>query len=181
MARISRRRLLGSSVAGLALAPLLARAASAAGAERLSGVWDLTDLYPSDQAWSADLAAVAAAIAELPKMAGSLDKGPGVLAAAMEAVADADRRVRRLNAYATLAADADTTSAAGQERRQLGLALSTKLAAASAWLRPEVLALGRDKVTRFEAAEPRLADRTIRWRSCARQDSTWPRPRPTAP
>jgi oligoendopeptidase F len=145
--------LLGGA-ASLAAAGLVGRSARAA--ETLPAIWDLSDLYASSQAWIADQDAIAGAIAELPKLAGTLGKGPGALVGVLQAISDADRRVRRLNAYATLVADADTTATAGQERRQRALALSTKLAAASAWLRPEVLALGREKVAQFEAAEPRL-------------------------
>ncbi len=65
----------------------------------------------------------------------------------------ARREVARLTTYATLV-DEDVRVAANQERKQLAQALNTTLAENTAWLAPEIIAIGRDKAERALAQTP---------------------------
>jgi len=152
---LSRRALFGASAA-LALSAAIPFA-YAEGAAITSPVWDLTDLYPSDAAWLAEHDHMAAAAPKLASLKGTLGRSAADLQAGLQAISDASKTVDRLEIYASLKADVDTRSAPDQERRSLARNLATALDQATAWLAPEVLAIGAAKVTAFEAADPGLA------------------------
>ncbi|HEX7943165.1 MAG TPA: M3 family oligoendopeptidase, partial [Phenylobacterium sp.] len=63
----------------------------------------------------------------------------------------------RLFVYATLKGDEDLGSAVDQERRQTAGSLNTKLNEATAWVNPELLAVGAPKIKGFLDSDPGLA------------------------
>jgi oligoendopeptidase F len=144
-----------ASSAGLP-AGALAAAADVGSAGERGPAWDLTDLFASDEAWSAERTSVMAAIPSLEAWRGKLGDGAQSLTSALQAISDVNRRMDRLSLYAGLAADADTRVAATQERRQLAVDLATQVQSATAWVRPEILRLGEAKVRAFRASEPGL-------------------------
>ena len=157
MTEPSRRALLtAASVLTVAsLAPSMLWAADTdAGA--LAATWDLTDLYPSDAAWEAERQAILQALPALAGFRGKLGQDAATLRSALQTLSDLQRRLGRLSVYANLAADADTTVAATQERRQLAVQLASQLDQATSWTKPEILAVGVSKITGFEAADPGL-------------------------
>jgi len=154
MTEVSRRdALLLASAATLAVA-LPAQGQPAAGPPTL---WDLTDLYPTDDAWNAERAAIEAALPGLAAYRGRLGDSAAGLKTALTAISDLDRRVNRLSTYAGLKADADLGVSANQERRQLATALEGKLQEAVAFVNPEILSLGAARIDGFLASEPALA------------------------
>lgn len=152
MSDISRRAALLLAAAA-AVAPSAAQAVEPA----LPTVWDLTHLYPTPAAWDAERAALEQALPGLASHKGRLGESAAALKAALQAISDLNRRGARLFVYATLKGDEDLQVAADQERRQLAQALVAKVGEATAWVNPEVLQIGREKVEAFLAAEPGLA------------------------
>ena len=153
MTLLSRREALLLSAAVMA-------ASGAASAQTAAGpplVWNLTDLYPSDAAWSVELDAVEKALPSVAARKGTLGKSAASLKAALQAISDLNRRTNRLGVYAGLKADEDLQIAANQERRQLSIALYGKLAEATAWVNPELLKVGAKTIKGFLAADPGLA------------------------
>ncbi|MEI9989835.1 MAG: M3 family oligoendopeptidase [Rhizomicrobium sp.] len=122
-------------------------------------MWDLSDLYPSAEAWTAERDRVKTATEGFGKYKGTLGKSAKDMLAALTAFSDAQRAGARLTAYAGLKADEDVRVAANQERQQLAASLSTLYNEKTAWVTPEILGLGADKAHAFEAAEPELARR----------------------
>jgi oligoendopeptidase F len=122
-------------------------------------MWDLSDLYPSPEAWTAAQAKVKAQVDGLDKYKGTLAKDAKSMLTALDAVSMAGKEVARLNVYATLKGDEDVRVAVNQERVQLGQALQAAYGEKSAWVAPEVLALGAGKVHAFLKASPELARR----------------------
>ncbi|HEY2659423.1 MAG TPA: oligoendopeptidase F [Caulobacteraceae bacterium] len=154
MSELSRRDLLAS---GVVLAATGAPSPSAFGQTPAPVTWDLSDLYRSVAAWTAERDAVAKALPELGDFKGKLGVSAASLRSGLQLASDLQLRLARLAVYANLAADADTAIAANQERRQLATQLGASLDQVSAWMRPEILSLGVDKVAAFEEAEPGLA------------------------
>lgn len=152
MIDLSRRQALALSLAAT-LAPTLVRAAQA----DASTVWNLTDLYASDAAWTAEQKAVQADLPKLTAFKGRLGESPAVLREALQTGSDLAKRVGRLSVYASLKADEDLQNAPNQERRALAAALSSQFGEAQAWVDPELLALGPEKIRAALAAEPGLA------------------------
>ena len=122
-------------------------------------MWDLSDLYPSAEAWTAERDRVKGVTAGLDQYKGTLGKGAKELLTALTAFSDAQRAIARLAAYANLKADEDVRIAANQERQQLAANLFTQFNEKTAWSTPEILTVGADKVHKFEGQESELARR----------------------
>ena len=122
-------------------------------------MWDLSDLYPSAEAWTAEHDRVKAQTDTLDKYKGTLSKSAKDMLAALDAISAVQRADARLSAYAGLKADEDVRIAANQERNQLAASLFTQLGEKTSWLTPEILSIGADKVHDFEKQEPELARR----------------------
>ncbi|HEX6860135.1 MAG TPA: oligoendopeptidase F [Caulobacteraceae bacterium] len=152
MTELSRRGVLVASAAVAAAAALPAWAQSA----DVPTVWDLSELYPTPQAWAAERQAIADALPELARFKGHLGDSPAALREALTTVSDLSRRYQRLATYASLKADEDTSVAENQERDQLATALGSQFGEAVAWMDPELLTVGADKIRSFVAADPGL-------------------------
>jgi oligoendopeptidase F len=157
----------------LLTAPLLV-AAPALGRERAEVPekyrWNLADLYPSDAAWAKGRDAVRARIPKLAEYRGHLGDSPEALFRALDALFGTQLDLSRVAVYAEARSDEDTRAAAPRELRQSAEQLQVDLAAATAWVRPELLRLDPAKVRAFVEKEPRLApyrfflDDTLRWK-----------------
>ena len=119
--------------------------------------WDLTHLYPTDEAWRAAKNAIETDLARLKPYAGRLGTGATVLADALETVTRLSKEFSRAYVYASMTSDTDTRVAKYQGLQQEMTQLGAAMAAEAAFIEPEVLGLGRDTVDRFLAGEPRLA------------------------
>ncbi len=122
-------------------------------------MWDLSDLYASPEAWTAERDRVKGVIDGLEQYKGTLGKSAKDMLTALSVFSDVQRAATRLSAYAGLKADEDVRIAVNQERNELASSLSTAFGEKTAWLTPEILAIGADKVAAFEKAEPELARR----------------------
>jgi oligoendopeptidase F len=119
--------------------------------------WDLTDLYPTLEAWEEARQSVAQGIQELPTFRGKLGDGAGTLADLLERVYGLSQQVARISVYASLEADENLRDATTMERRTLAQELSMQLGRAISWMNPELLALGDDRIYSYLEKEPRLA------------------------
>src|SRR5471030_854410 len=70
--------------------------------------WNLTDLYPSDDAWRQAKEQAAARLPELAKFKGTLAGSPQQLAGVLDLENSIDKDFNRLFTYAGLASDQDT-------------------------------------------------------------------------
>ena len=122
-------------------------------------MWDLTDLYPSPAAWTAAFARVKADADGLKHLQGTLGADAGAMLGALDAISRVRKEHLRLAAYAGLKADEDLGSASDQERRQQADALATLIGENTAWVAPEILAIGAERVRSLQAAEPALVAR----------------------
>jgi oligoendopeptidase F len=151
MTELNRRDALASAAALTALSITPAAAAVPAGA-----AWDLTELYPTDAAWSAERDAVAARLPQLAAYKGKLGTAAG-FKGAMELQSTLGITVGRLYTYASLKADEDLRVAANQERRQIATDLYTAYGEAASWISPELLVVGKARVDGYFAADAGLA------------------------
>jgi oligoendopeptidase F len=122
-------------------------------------MWDLGDLYATPEAWSQSYDTTKAAADKLDGYRGTLGTGAGALFTALDAISAVNKESERLSVYASLKADEDLRAAGEQERRQQAQALSTLIGEKTAWLAPEIVALGAGKVVAFEGERKNLKDR----------------------
>ena len=154
MPELSRRDVLAASAA---IAAVASAPAWAADGEAVPKTWDLTQLYPTPEAWAAERQAVLDALPGVAKYKGHLGDSAASLREALQTISDLSRRTARLDTYASLKADEDTQVAPNQERRQLAIALASQGAEAVSWVDPELLSIGKDKIDGFLAADPGLS------------------------
>lgn len=119
--------------------------------------WNTADLYPDDAAWEKKKEEIAARIPRLAAYQGKLGLSGKDLFTALEDIMLLMQDLGRLGFYASMRSDEDTRVGKTWQMSQAASNLGTKAAAATAYLMPELIALGREKVDGLTAAEPRLA------------------------
>jgi oligoendopeptidase F len=119
--------------------------------------WDLTHLYPTDEAWRAAKNAIETDTAQLQPYAGRLGTEAAVLADALETVTRLSKEFSRAYVYASMMSDNDTRVAKYQGLQQEMTQLGAAMAAEAAFIEPEILRLERTTIDTFLAGEPRLA------------------------
>ncbi|HEY2953917.1 MAG TPA: oligoendopeptidase F [Candidatus Eisenbacteria bacterium] len=147
----------------LALAALLPSHASPARAAERSEIpigytWNLSDLYPSEAAWSAARDDLAGRIPRMGAFQGHLGAAPDSLYAALSALMDLQRDLARLATYASQLSDQDLRDSGHLGMREAAERLGVELSSAASYVRPEILAIGGEKVRAYLGAEPRLKE-----------------------
>ncbi|HSN13720.1 MAG TPA: oligoendopeptidase F [Anaeromyxobacteraceae bacterium] len=132
--------------------------------------WNLDDVFPTEIAWRAAREELKRRIPQVAGHRGHLGDSAGALLSALDALYGARELLERTYVYASMRSDEDTREARPREMKQELQQLAVDFEAATSWLRPELLALGPDKVKTFLAREPRLApyrqplDDVLRWK-----------------
>jgi oligoendopeptidase F len=122
-------------------------------------MWNLTDLFASDDAWAQQYAAAKAEAETLDSYKGGLGGSAAALKQALDAISGVNKEASRLYTYAGLKADEDISIARNQERKQQAGALTTLIGEKTSWLAPEILSIGPAKVKAFEDADEGLRAR----------------------
>ena len=120
-------------------------------------VWDLRQLYSTPDAWEADRLVIGKDIDALSSIKGTLGQSPQSLLEGLDRISTVRRKLVKLYSYANLKADEDKRVAENDARLQLAHSIDSKMEQAVSFLKPEIIALGRDKVAAYESAEPKLA------------------------
>ena len=121
--------------------------------------WNLADLYPTPAAWDGAYAELRTRIDALEHLRGTLGESAAAMRDALVAISDAQRALGRLYVYASLNSDEDLREPRALERKQLALALWSRLGEKTAWVAPAILAIGADRVRGFIAVDAVLKAR----------------------
>jgi oligoendopeptidase F len=119
--------------------------------------WDLTPIYPSVAAWRAAKDQLEEQLLGLRKFKGTLGQSPAVLADALERITTLQKTFSRIAVYANLLADEDTRRAEHQGMRQEVTLFGASFGTESAFVEPEILQIGKEKLQQFITSEKRLA------------------------
>jgi len=119
--------------------------------------WDFSPIYPSWTAWEEGMKEMDSRIDAFAAMKGTLGEGPAQLLKAYQALDDIGKLMFRISAYAQLQRDVDTRDQAVGGRYQRVTAVGARMATASAWFTPELLAIDQAKVIGWIDAAPALA------------------------
>ena len=120
--------------------------------------WKLADLYPSDAAWTEARAAFGKKVEAFARHRGHLGDRPQALGDALAELGALQNEGQRIAVYAQSRSDEDTRAAEPRAMRAEAERLQVALGAASAWVRPELLALPAERIEAALAQEPRLRD-----------------------
>ncbi len=145
---------------GILLA-LLALATGASATERAEVPeryqWNLADLYPSDSAWARAQVDLAGRLPRFTAFQGHLGDSPARFYAALTLLFGMDRDLTQLRDYAMFRKDEDNRVSGPREMDQAAGKLAVDFDATTSFVRPELLALGAEKVRALVAADARLA------------------------
>jgi oligoendopeptidase F len=119
--------------------------------------WDLTELYPSIEAWDQAREEVLADFEAIEARKGTLGDSADSLYQAYRQVSDAYKKAGRVFVYAALNNDEDQRVTETQERRQLGSIMFARFTEATAWMQPELLDVGREVIESYIKEDDRLA------------------------
>lgn len=118
--------------------------------------WDLTDIFPDDDAWTAELKALAEAPAQIAAFAGTLGERPGRLLDWLKLSDELGVRMEKLMGYANCKGDQDIADGFYQDMRSKAVACYVAIAGAGAFATPELLAIPDETLDRFYAECPAL-------------------------
>jgi oligoendopeptidase F len=118
--------------------------------------WDLTKIYPSDEAWRQAKDKLAAEIPNIKAFQGTLGSSASRLADALELGSRLSKEFARAYVYASMMSDTDTRVSKYQGMQQEMIQLGSQLSAEAAFTEPEILKIGRATIDKFVAEEPRL-------------------------
>lgn len=108
--------------------------------------WDLTDLYPSVVKFKEEIAAILPQAEKLTAYQGKLGESPATLKKALDMIYGLEKEIRRMEAYAHKRLDQDTRVADNKALQQEVETLRARWSEAIAWVDPEIVALGKNKV-----------------------------------
>lgn len=141
-------------LAALPASPVQADAEKAADPDL---TWDLTDIYPSVEAWDQARREVLDELGKLEEHRGTLGNSADALYRALRHVSNTAKKAGRVGTYASLNADEDLRIADNQERDQLTTIMYGRFGEATAWIRPEIISIGREVIESFINEDDRLA------------------------
>jgi oligoendopeptidase F len=162
MIELDRRGVIGLAGAlpfAASLASLTASAAQAAQPAAGTAAWDLSELFPSAQAWDSARKAVLAALPRLEGYKGTLGESAKAMASALEDISAMTLKAIRVYVYASLKADEDIRVSENQAREAQARDMFAAFGQATAWEAPEILAIGKDRIESFIAANDALQHR----------------------
>jgi len=137
------------ALAVLAVMPLLEGPAVGAAPKMDMPMWDLSDLYPTPEAWLSEYDRVKSEAQQLKLYKTTLGSSAAAMLTALDAIARVNKETSRLFTYASLKADEDLSNPRNEERKQQAGALNTLIGETTAWLAPEILSLGASQVQAF--------------------------------
>ncbi len=120
--------------------------------------WDLSDIFPNDEAWRAEYEALRTMPEKLAAYQGKLGESAGALLDYLRFGDELDVRVSKLYGYASCKADQDQGDAAYQDMRGKAMNVSVALSSASAFAAPEIMAIPDEKLDGFFRDEAGLAE-----------------------
>jgi len=123
--------------------------------ERLT--WDLTQIYKSPAEWDKARKEVLEEIKTIEQRKGMLGDSANTLYTSLQMLSDLTRKGSRVYVYASLKADENLGNTQAQERLSLARGMFGQFQQATAWIQPEFLTVGRERVEKFIKQDARLA------------------------
>ena len=119
--------------------------------------WNAESVFPTVEAWEAEVEAILADLAGLGEYAGRLADGAEVTLAALGARDALTQRFGHVYTYAGIGYAVDTTNQEAVARFGRAESVGAQLAAAAAFVEPELLAIGHERLLEWSQADPAFA------------------------
>ena len=118
--------------------------------------WDLSDMYPSDEAWKAEYEALKEMPAQLEAFRGHLGDSAETLLEFFRLQDELELRLMPLHTYASCSSDADTADGVYQDMVGKAYSSYVAIASAGAFATPEIMAIDEDRLNLFYVVQPEL-------------------------
>ena len=118
--------------------------------------WDLSTIFPTDEAFEAELAQVSEEVKKAASLAGHLLDSADSLLTTTEVQLDLMCRIEKLYSYAHMKNDQDTRVAKYQEYQAKGMTLYSDFGQSFAFYEPEFMAITEEQYQAFLAEQPAL-------------------------
>ena len=118
--------------------------------------WDLSTIFPTDEAFETELAQVSEEVKKAASLAGHLLDSADSLLTTTEIQLDLMRRIEKLYSYAHMKNDQDTRVAKYQEYQAKGMTLYSEFGQSFAFYEPEFMAITEEQYQAFLAEQPGL-------------------------
>jgi len=151
------RRILLLATALVAALPLCSAFAQEETAVDPQYTWDLTELFPSVEAWNEARQEVLSEFESIEAHRGTLGDSADSLYQAYRQISDTLRKISRVYVYASLNGDEDLRVGETQERVQLAQIMFAQFNEATAWMQPELIEVGREVIESYLKEDERLA------------------------
>lgn len=119
--------------------------------------WNLSAIYPTDAAWEAEFARIAALLPGVAAFTGRLAESAQTLLAAFTTRDNAGEALSKLFVYAHMRMHEDSANSVYQALADRVTTLANEFSSATAYMTPEILAIPQERLDAFVAGEPGLA------------------------
>ncbi len=119
--------------------------------------WDAHSVFPSDAAWEAAIEQAQAQLKTVTGFRGHLAEGPTMLADLLDALEALYRTVGKIYIYASMFFEVNTADSEAAAKNDRARWLFGQTMATTAFMEPELLAIGFDTLRQWLEEEPRLA------------------------
>ncbi|MBR2583438.1 MAG: oligoendopeptidase F [Oscillospiraceae bacterium] len=118
--------------------------------------WDLSDMFPSDEAWKKEYEALQEMPARLASFRGRLGESAETLLEFFRLQDELELRLTPLHTYASCSSDRDTADGFYQDMRAKATSTWIAIASAASFATPEIMSLDEDRLNLFYVAQPAL-------------------------
>ncbi len=125
---------------------------------RVEDTWDLSDIFPSDEAWQAEYEAMKALPAQIAAFRGTLGRSASDLLAWYRKQDELSVRLTKLHGYANCHSDEDTANARYVDMKSRAMSVIVAISAAAAFSTPEIMAIPEETLEGFFRSEPALEE-----------------------
>ncbi len=120
--------------------------------------WNLAEIYPSVEAWQADVDMLNIEVEKLADFKGKLGESSESLLNAMQTGNDLIKTLYKAWTYASNLSNENLNISENQAMMQQMRALGTKLGEVTAFMEPEILEIPQEKIQQFITEKPELVD-----------------------
>ena len=120
--------------------------------------WDLSDIFPTEEAWQAEFASLKELPAEIAAFRGKLGASAAGLLAWFRLQDDLSVRLTKLHGYANCHSDEDTADSHYVDMKSKAMSVVVAISAAAAFATPEIMAIPEETLADFLKAEPGLEE-----------------------
>ena len=121
--------------------------------------WNLSDIYPSAEAWQADVDLLNSEVSTLAIYQGKLGESADVLFDALSNASNLMKTLYKAWVYASNLSNENLNNSEAQAMMQQMTAIGTKFGEVTSYFEPELLQIPQDKIDKFFTEKPELKEK----------------------